>query len=63
MIGGFKINLYKQFTYCLKFYYNPKLKTNIVHFLDNFRKLNNQLKRKPYLTPKINGMLLKLEGF
>ena len=31
--------------------------------LGDFRNLNKQLKRKPYTMPKINEMLLKLEGF
>ena len=34
-----------------------------VHFLSDFRNLNKQLKRKPYLMPKVCDMLLKLEGF
>ena len=41
----------------------PKPKLNRVCFLSNFRNLNKQLKRKPYPMPKINEMLLKLEGF
>ena len=31
----------------------PKPKTNCVRFLSDFRKLNRQLKRNPYPTPKI----------
>ena len=31
----------------------PKPKTNRVRFLSDFRKLNSQLKRKPYPMPKI----------
>ena len=34
-----------------------------MHFLSDFRNLNKQLKPKPYATPKINEMLLKLDGF
>ena len=34
-----------------------------VRFLSDFRNLNRQLKRKPYLMPKIREMLLTLEGF
>ena len=38
-------------------------KTNRVSFLSEFRNLNKQLKHQPYTMPKINEMLLKLEGF
>ena len=41
----------------------PKLKSNQVLFLSDFRNINKQLKRKPYPVPKINDILLKLEGF
>ena len=41
----------------------PKLKSNQVSSLSDFRNLNKQLKRKPYPMPKNNEMLLKLEGF
>ena len=41
----------------------PEPKSNRVHFLSDFRYLNKQLKRKTYPVPKINEMLLKLEGF
>ena len=41
----------------------PQPKSNLVRFLSDFRNLNKQLKRKPYPMPKINTMLLKLEGF
>ena len=41
----------------------PKPKSKPVHFLSDFRYLYKQLKRKPYAMPKINEMLLKLEGF
>ena len=41
----------------------PKPKSNQVRFLSDFRNLNKQLKRKTYTMPKINQMLLKLEGF
>ena len=40
----------------------PKSKSNLV-FLSDFSNLNKQLKRKPYPMPKINEILLKLEGF
>ena len=36
---------------------------NWVCFLSGFRNINKQLKHKPYPMPKINEMLLKLEGF
>ena len=41
----------------------PKPKSNIVHFLSDFRNLNKQLKRKSYHMPKINENLLKSQGF
>ena len=41
------------------YFAQPKPKSNRVHFLSNFRNLNRKLKRKPYLMPKINEMLLK----
>ena len=40
-----------------------KSKTNRVRFLSGFKNVNEQLKRKPSPMPKINEMLLKLEGF
>ena len=45
------------------YFEQPKPKTNQVPFLSDSRNLINQLKRKPYKIPKINEMLLKLEGF
>ena len=36
---------------------------NRIRFLSGFRKLNRQLKRKPYPMPKIHEKLLNLEGF
>ena len=41
----------------------PKPKDNLVRFLSYFINLNNQLKRKPYPMPNINGILLKVESF
>ena len=41
----------------------PKPKSNHVRFLSDSRNLNTQLKQKSYPMPKINEMLLKLEGF
>ena len=41
----------------------PKPKANNVRFIDGFRNLNKQLKQIPYPMPKINEMLLNLEGF
>ena len=41
----------------------PKPKPNWVSFLSDFSNLNKQLKQKPYPIPKINEMLLTLEGF
>ena len=34
----------------------PKPKSNILHFMGNFKYLNKQLKGKPYPMPKINEM-------
>ena len=41
----------------------PKLKTDCIRFLSNFRNPERQLKHKPYNMPKICEMLLNLEGF
>ena len=41
----------------------PEPKSNQVRFLSDFRNLNKQLKQKLYPIPKINDMLLNLEGF
>ena len=40
----------------------PK-KDGTVRFINDFRELNKRIKRKPYPIPKIQDMLLKLEGF
>ena len=40
----------------------PK-KNGTVQFLSNFRKLNQRIRRKPFPIPKIQDMLLSLEGF
>ena len=40
----------------------PK-KDGSVRFISDFRELNKQIKRKPFPIPKIQDMLLKLEGF
>ena len=42
---------------------HSKPKTDKVHFLSDFRGLNEQLKCKPYPIPIINKMIIKLEGF
>ena len=42
---------------------NKVTKNQCHHFIIDFRKINKQLKRKPYPMPKINEMILKLEGF
>ena len=34
-----------------------------IRFISDFRELNNQIKRKPYPIPKIQDLLLKVEGF
>ena len=40
----------------------PK-KNNTVRFISDFRELNKRIKRKPFPLPKIQDLLLKLEGF
>ena len=40
----------------------PK-KDKTVRFISDFRELNKRLRRKPYPIPKIQDLLLKLEGF
>ena len=40
----------------------PK-KDNRVRFISDFRELNQRIRRKPYPIPKIQDLLLKLEGF
>jgi transposase InsO family protein len=40
----------------------PK-KDGSVRFISDFRELNKRIKRKPYPLPKIQDLLLKLEGF
>ena len=40
----------------------PK-KDGYVQFISDFRELNKRIKRKPFPIPKIQDMLLKLEGF
>ena len=40
----------------------PK-KDGSVRFISDFRELNQRLKRKPFPIPKIQDLLLKLEGF
>jgi hypothetical protein len=40
----------------------PK-KDNTVRFISDFRELNARIKRKPFPIPKIQDLLLKLEGF
>lgn len=40
----------------------PK-KDGTVRFISDFRQLNQRIKRKPYPIPKIQDLLLKLEGF
>ena len=43
-------------------FYSTK-KDGSVWFISDFRKLNKCIKRKPYPIPKIQDLLLKLEGF
>jgi hypothetical protein len=38
-------------------------KTGDVHILTDFRRLNAQIKRKPFPLPKISDLLRKLSGF
>ena len=42
-------------------YYTQK--DNIVRFITDLRELNKRIVRKPYPLPKIQDLLLKLEGF
>ena len=41
----------------------PKPKLNWLSFLSDLSNLNKRLKHQPYPMPKINEILLKLEGF
>ena len=41
----------------------PKIKSNWVRYINDFRNLNKQLNKKPHPMPKINEILLELEGF
>jgi len=41
----------------------PKKDGKTVHFLSDFGELNKCIKRNPYPVPKVQDMLLKLEGF
>ena len=43
--------------------FNQPLKNGTVQFLSDFRNLNRQIKRKPYPIPKIQEMILNIEGF
>ena len=38
-------------------------KNGSVRFISDFRELNKRIKRKPFPIPKIQDLLLKLEGF
>ena len=40
----------------------PK-KDGSIHFISDFREINKRIKRKPYPIPKIQDLLMKLEGF
>ena len=40
----------------------PK-KNGTVRFISDFRELNKRLRRKPFPIPRINDLLLKLDGF
>ena len=40
----------------------PK-KDETIRFITDFRELNKRIKRKPYPIPKIQDLLMKLEGF
>ena len=45
------------------YFAQPKPKSNQVSFISNFINIDKQLKCKTYPMPKINEILLKLEGF
>ena len=48
--------------YRAPYFAQPK-KNGTVIFIYNFKNINRKIKRKPYPMPKIQEMLLKLEGF
>ena len=39
------------------------IKSGTVRFISDYRELYKRIKRKPFPTPKIHNLLLKLEGF
>ena len=41
----------------------PKKDGKTVRFLSDLRELNKRIQQKPYPIPKVQDMLLKLEGF
>jgi hypothetical protein len=41
----------------------PKKDLTVLRFISDFRELNKRIKRKPFPIPKIQDLLLKLEGF
>ena len=45
------------------YFLQTKPKTNQVHLLSDLRNIYKKLKCKPYPIPKINEILLELEGF
>ena len=51
-----------QFKWAAPTFIIPK-KDGSVQFISDFRELNKRNKRKPFPIPKIQDMLLKLEGF
>ena len=61
LLGVFEVENYSEWGYPSSA--QPKPKLNWVRFLNNFINLNKKLKQKPHPMPKINEMLLKLEGF
>ena len=40
----------------------PK-KDGSVRFISDFRELNKRIKKKPYPIPKVQDLMLKMEGF
>ena len=61
LLGVLKVSNYSEWG--APSFAQPKPKSKQVNFLSDFMNLNKKLKRKTYPMPKINEMLLKLEGF
>ena len=60
LLGVLQIANYSEWGY--PSFAQAKPKSNIVGFISDFSNINKQLKRNQYLMPKVDEMLLKLEG-